>query len=615
MKSNFISAIAGWKSAALLALVAMVAAVAFSGVLSTTQTAEAAKLPDVAAGAKTTIANSGVDAGGGVQFAILSSSTASASFVFNGKQAIFCIDNTPCDKNSDPSAVSVEVIVAADAAANTAVVISRNEPGDDVVTDYFIVTRAPVPTRLTITPSPKAISAASTDEATNSTQITIRLTDENGKGIGGQSLDVTAGLGTLGDGTHPSTVSDEYQGLAFSGGTQSGTVTTSTDAGRAESVDGAGWATVELTGAGATGTATVTVKVTRGTLSNTSEVVLYGGVATITASSEQGAIAVGESTYIVVEAKDGNGNPVANAEMSLKTATGNVPPTKLANPVEVDDDANKEMTAGSLNPAVGDIPSCDAHVADTNDPSTFAASTGTDSNGKCVIKVTAGAGAPGPADDAARGTHTITIVAGATGAGTPGVTEAVVEIQVGGAPATVRSDAPPRIDTSAEVTVNLTVVDDENVRVGEVDIEVLQTAGDGTIITEAPAKTKDGRAKFTYLAPSTPGKVEFLARTKNALGGVTAQLPIIIDIGPDPEEAPDAPPATWSQPLATGTHNLVWNGDDGADPSAGASEGVTAIWRWNGSSWDGYFPLAADVPGGNTLESLTNGAAYWVIVE
>ena len=42
MKSNLISAIAGWKSAALLALVAMVAAVAFSGVLSTSQTADAA---------------------------------------------------------------------------------------------------------------------------------------------------------------------------------------------------------------------------------------------------------------------------------------------------------------------------------------------------------------------------------------------------------------------------------------------------------------------------------------------------------------------------------------------------------------------------------------------
>ena len=35
MKNNLISAIAGWKSAALLAFIAMVAAVAFSGVLTT----------------------------------------------------------------------------------------------------------------------------------------------------------------------------------------------------------------------------------------------------------------------------------------------------------------------------------------------------------------------------------------------------------------------------------------------------------------------------------------------------------------------------------------------------------------------------------------------------
>ena len=62
----------------------------------------------------------------------------------------------------------------------------------------------------------------------------------------------------------------------------------------------------------------------------------------------------------------------------------------------------------------------------------------------------------------------------------------------------------------------MTVLDDEAVRVGGVTIEAFQTAGDGKIITEIASKTSDGRAKFTYLAPSTPGVVEFLVRTDQA---------------------------------------------------------------------------------------------------
>ena len=68
------------------------------------------------------------------------------------------------------------------------------------------------------------------------------------------------------------------------------------------------------------------------------------------------------------------------------------------------------------------------------------------------------------------------------------------------------SDALERIDPSAELTVNVTVTDDEGVRVGSVFIDVVHTAGDGAIITDASEKTKDGRAKFTYLAPSTAGR-------------------------------------------------------------------------------------------------------------
>ena len=100
-----------------------------------------------------------------------------------------------------------------------------------------------------------------------------------------------------------------------------------------------------------------------------------------------------------------------------------------------------------------------------------------------------GGGTASTTDDAARGTHTIVVVASDDGSDGPrGVNTVTLEVQVGGSPATVQSDAPERLDPSGELTVNITVVDDEGVRVGSVAIEVDQTAGDGKIITEIAAE-------------------------------------------------------------------------------------------------------------------------------
>ena len=109
MKKNPISAIAGWKSAALLALVAMVAAVAFSGVLSTTQTADAQAAPDHTMAATDTSANN-VAPGDTVRIVVASafaqvSITGTAdgvggSFVAGGGQSIACGDGAPCDQST-----------------------------------------------------------------------------------------------------------------------------------------------------------------------------------------------------------------------------------------------------------------------------------------------------------------------------------------------------------------------------------------------------------------------------------------------------------------------------------------------------------------------------------
>ena len=636
MKNNLISAIAGWKSAALLVLVAMVAAVAFSGVLTNGQTADAAVTGD---GENTALPGTGV-AGGTkvytnevtgelVTFTIADSSSASGQFTHSSAQndgrTIACNDAetadagfaTACDKNGIDNRVQVELQVDADSPAGNIIInVSVVGSATQTPSDFVRVFKAPVPTRFVVTAPTKTAAAAA-----GTSVISISLRDENEANIVGAKINVVTTNGTLNEAKTTTSTTDsanppvttvtDADDVACASKDQSCTLTT-----------GNAGAKVTLNGSNRPGTATVTFS--SGELSATASIVLYGPVATISAASEQGSIEVGGNTNIVVTVLDSGDNPVAGAQVDVAAgATGVVGPERLANKVLVNNDTDKDVN-GDQAVDKGDLPACgdqmstedaegDDAVKGTGLRTTAGdVGAGTNLDGKCVIFVDSSA-TPGSAT--ARGTHTITVNAvNPAGVALPKIGAESVEIQVGGPPSTIVSDAPPRIDPSDEVTVSLTVSDDEDVRVGKVTIEVIHTAGDGAIIADTAASTTDGRASFSYIAPSTPGVVEFLVRTKSG-GAVTSQLPIIINIGAAPEEAPDAPPATWSAPLASGTHNLVWNGDDGADATDGAGEGVTAIWQWNGTGWDGYFPAAADVPGGNTLSSLTNGAAYWVVVE
>ena len=101
MKNNLISAIAGWKSAALLALVAMVAAVAFSGVLTSTESADAqAGGVNAVPGQTVTVAFDDIIQD---RFRIDSDSEGSATFAHNGGQALRCANGAAngCDVNDD----------------------------------------------------------------------------------------------------------------------------------------------------------------------------------------------------------------------------------------------------------------------------------------------------------------------------------------------------------------------------------------------------------------------------------------------------------------------------------------------------------------------------------
>ena len=638
MKNNLISAIAGWKSAALLVLVAMVAVVAFSGVLTNGQSADAALTGDgendalpstgVAGGTKV---YTNVVAGELVTFTIADSSSASGQFTHSSAQndgrTIACNDAetadtgfaTACDKNGGNTSVQVELQVDADSPAGNIIInVSVVGSTSQTASDFVRVFKAPVPTRFVVTAPTKTAAAAA-----GTSVISISLRDENEANIVGAKINVVTTNGTLNeaktttsttdDANPPVTTVTDADDVACDSKDQSCTLTT-----------GNAGAKVTLNGSNRPGTATVTFS--SGELSATASIVLYGPVATISAASEQGSIEVGGNTNIVVTVLDSGDNPVAGAQVDVAAgATGVVGPERLANKVLVNNDTDKDVD-GDQAVDKGDLPACGNQVsveADaTQDPpvvgmglrtTTADVGAGTNLDGKCVIFVDSSA-TPGSAT--ARGTHTITVNAvNADGVALPKIGAESVEIQVGGPPSTIVSDAPSRIDPSAEVTVSLTVSDDEDVRVGKVTIEVIHTAGDGAIIADTAASTTDGRASFSYIAPSTPGVVEFLVRTKSGSGAVTSQLPIIINIGAEAEEAPDAPPATWSKDLVAGSNLAVWNGDNDADPADGAAEGVVSIWSLTAAGWEGYFPTAADVPGGNNLDSLTNGEAYFVVVE
>ena len=376
----------------------------------------------------------------------------------------------------------------------------------------------------------------------------------------------------------------------------------------------AGTAVLELSGAGRSGLAVVTVSTANG-VEDDVEVVMHSGAANVDIAVDENSIQVGGSTFIVATVTDKGGQPVSSAIVEVGVEA-NAPTGPEANSVTVDIDDDIGRPRPGPAPA---IPSCNA---------------GTDGQGQCAVKVyapqkgadadagTVDGDAVGDADGgtdqskakyaADRGEHTVTLVVELGG---DRLATDSASFMVSGAPDGVSTDAPSRVDALSSTTITITVEDDETVRVGAVGYSIDQLEGEGKITageTDKDSKTRDGQAKFTYRAPRS-GTALFLVTVPVGASSVTHTIEITI--GAAPVEAPDAPPATWSAPLASGTHNLVWNGDDGADVADGSAEGVTAIWQWNGTGWDGYFPAAADVPGGNTLDELTNGAAYWVIVE
>ncbi len=654
MKNNLISSIASWKSAALLGLVALIATVAFSGVLSTT------KIADAQAGttnpATTSISASPGETvtiyftGSGTRFLIASDSVGTATFAVNGSTAVRCTDNshlppasTPnCDQDTDDDEIALRVTVSANSALGEIYVQQTTRSNGEVSVQHeatIVVAAADPPTAIQ-SPAPLA-SIPSAGAAGTGREISVNVVKASGAVVGGQSLNVQATVGSLstdGSGNCAPNLTDHDGDSgtpdvpSLANGRTFCLISTATDADPNTAGNQPGPAKVYLFGSGTPGTATVKFSIPAHGLELTKSVVIHGAVAKITAEPLQSSIEIGGKTFIVVTITDASDNPltgetaaVATNVLGLKKITApQTPESVAAVKVETDASVNKERTAGTLTASIGDLPSCAEHAAvaaDAGPPVVIAqaASTGTDAKGKCVIQVSAPQGPPLGSDPASatRGTHTVTVVATALSA-KPDPKEVTVEISVGGAVDSITSDAPARVDPLSETAITVTVWDDASVPVGGVPIRIDKVEGAGLITSGAtsldtdpvttgnqPTMTSNGRHKFTYLAPRGGTAVFRVV----AGSGPAAKVDLIeIAIGAE------APAPTWSSDPVSGWNNITWQGESGASIADNIPAGVTAVYHWNAASqsWEAYFAGASDVPGGMDFSTLTNGASYWI---
>lgn len=624
MKSNLISAIAGWKSAALLALVAMVAAVAFSGVLTNTADAQAA--PDHTISDTATSANDvapgdtvRLEVAGAFAQVTITGTADGVSASLSGGQSISCGDGNTCDKDTDANEVAVDLVVDADSGEGY-ILLSVGGLGTASQTKVINVSKTNLVGSLTITASPTTISAA---DGTSTLVINVKDAQATPEGQNGEQVTLVTTLGSI----------ECVSGTE----TQACSVTTADSSGITGVTDGtAGYATVTLNGKGVEGTATITARL--GTFVATAEVTLFGTAKNLTAEPDQDSIEIGGSVYIVLTVTDGAGNPVAGQIVTPVSSPGVevAGPDGVEKPVLVTTEKN---TAGdsTANPAVPDgrgyskdkpaagaaaaIPACgddNAHIGEAaatydelfgSDDAAGTADTGegTNAKGQCVVYVMAPEDAADPTKNATRGAHTINFAISAT-------VTASATIEVAGKPDSVSTDAPARVETASVTEVVVSVFDDEEVLVGITDVNIRKVGGDG-LVENAGTSTTNGQTKFTFIAPSTPGSAEVLITA----GAVNHRVTIAIGPEPEPvEEEPEGPAPTWSSPIVSGWNNVTWQGEDGASVADNVDDSVSSVHQWNVGSqrWNSWFSGAEGVPTTvNDFSELENGGVYWVYSE
>ena len=450
--------------------------------------------------------------------------------------------------------------------------------------------------RATGTPAKSAIP----QDGSSGSNISVIVLDATGNAVGGASLNVVALRGVLA--TTATGACD----------TSSPTTATSTrasclaEAGAAGTED-AGKVTVSLFGNSLSGEATVTMTELVSGKTYEKTVQLYGTAGKISASADDMSVSPGGKFYVEVSITDAANNGVSGY-------TG-VQTLRFAGPAA--DSVSLGLVADGkatprANPDGTKTPLCfqTSPGASASDDPTPAG--GTNNDGTCVIQVMA----PAPPAAATRGEHTILIDGGYSGPPNNDKDQVSVSIVVSGQPDNFTTSVGDGeyVEPLSPTKITVTAVDDMGGAVGSQKLTVVQVEGSGRVTSGdtsgAQTDLKDGVGSFTFVAPRTG---EAIFRITVGAGPAAISETLTVKIG---ESMGDMMEATWNNALVSGQNVVVWNGPDGADPSEGDAEGVTAIWWYNNGAqrWDGYFPDAAGVPGGNTLGSLSNGQAYVVIV-
>ncbi len=609
-----------------LALVALAAVIAAGAIFTSATPAEAQAVPSTTNPGGTVVVtfNEGGDTGD--RFRIHEDSEASGSFDFNGGQAVRCSDNDAngCDENGDTAGVALRVTIDEDSPIGDLFVQRTERAGDGEVTveQEIVVTVAapdpPVALNVIAKPTPGAIDK----DGTPTSSMTVRLVNAAAVGQVGQDLVVTTTRGIL--------TSTHMKADTTCNGLSACTLTTQAAGdgvdNQADTDDDvvAGSATVTLAGNGATGTAMVSFLHAPTGLSATAEVTIHGDTAGISVEAEQGTIGIAGSTFLVVTIVDAQGNPVVGGHAAVDTAdrkTGGIVPPEVptgTSAVKVmaprDVDKNLEGKKNDLPACGNDVSTDEANTEDVDEGATNAdLDPGSNVAGKCVIQVNAPIGDPdNPADDATRGTHTITLVASnAAGVALPKIDKVSVAVQVGGAPASISSDAPASVDSLSSTEITVTVMDDEGVRVGAVLIVVDQVEGEGKTDSPASPKTADGQATFTYLAPLSAGDAVFLIRAGDAEAGTQIQSTITVVIG-DPE--PEAPPAPAQSPVSldvsAGGDFYVVAGNSVPTTASDLFDGtsVSVAFKWENGAWTRYVPAL-----GSEDFLVASGNLLWVV--
>ena len=536
-----------------------------------------------------------------VTFTIIGNGSVTGStFVAGGGTTLLCGPNASCDAIPDPSGdspdtaatagVQVKVKVGDTSASKPGEFYVRMESGNTTQILTVHVSKAAVPTKVTVKAADSSIPASGDP----STKLTITVTDASNKGIAGHKVRIYTTNGVFVDDLG-STVTYPGVGAANTGAAIFGVPLTATpctnrggcdvitrlgateadvdhDADSAtEPIDvtiASGTAVVSIKGAGRPGVATITALAENG-VSGSETVVLAGVAKAISAAADQDSVQATGTVYIVVNIADSTGNPVKGATVENLKAEA---PSDNDRPVTVIGQERPKGTNGSKKA----IPACGESA--------------TDGDGNCALAVSAGSSS----SPATRGVHTVSF----DGPGTIAKADrtVTVDIAVAGKPVSVTHDAPERVDTLSTTKITLTARDDEGNLVGAVKSRVEQIEGGGTILNEkdGDADTSNGARSFEYFAPSRPGLVTFFVSV--GTGADAVKETITVQIGEEAMEEPDEPemPAMpESEPTLTVTHSLgIFSGGSATeliDAADAACPGGAWIWLQDaGGEWRNY---------------------------